>query len=138
MSSFSSGGHLLMHGCHTPRLPVVSCCIDERDNLPATANCAALTYPIILLELPYTSIHKILVGKEVPISADEAWSVQVSPFCLVQAKGDPISNPENTLVMAHTCEQQHVPVAIRWARIRCPLTVKGPDYYVRWVNPSGG
>jgi len=114
---FSAGGHLL--GMAVTRADFLSYrATDALDNLPATADRAALIYPIITLEAPYThtSTHKMLVGNHAPASENAAWSVQEfvnpqsPPFFLVQAEDDPISDPHNTLIMADACKREHVPV----------------------------
>ena len=147
---FSAGGHLLGMAATRPDFssyPVV----DSHDSQPAAADRAALIYPIITLESPYThtSTHKILVGNHATPQQDEAWSVQSfvtpdsPPFFLVQAKDDPISNPENTLIMKAACERSHVPVELyRYAtgghgfgmgKPGTP-TMEWPSHYQYWLH----
>ncbi|ORM65444.1 hypothetical protein PRCB_22270 [Pantoea rodasii] len=147
---FSAGGHLLGMAVNRPGFHAYQAS-DELDNLPATADRAALIYPIITLEPPYahTSTHKVLVGKGASLSADTAWSVQSyvtpqsPPFFLVQAEDDPVSDPHNTLIMAAACQQAHVPVEM----YRYPsgghgfgmgkpgtLTTEWPGHYLHWLN----
>lgn len=147
---FSAGGHLM--GMAATRADFTSYPpVDNLDSLPATADRAALIYPVITLESPYshTSTHKILVGSHATAQQDEAWSVQnyvkpdSPPFFLVQAKDDPISNPENTLIMKAACERQHVPVELfRYAtgghgfgmgKPGTP-TVEWPSHYQYWLH----
>jgi len=114
---FSAGGHLL--GMAAVRSDFQS--YPEQDALDRTrayADRAALIYPVITLEKPYThtSTHKILVGPHASDAENAQWSVQnfvtphTPPMFLVQAEDDPISNPQNTLIMAAACEREHVPV----------------------------
>lgn len=147
---FSAGGHLLGLAVTRPDFTSYPA-VDSLDNLPARADRAALIYPVITLEAPYThtSTHKILVGNHATAQQDEAWSVQnfvkpdAPPFFLVQAKDDPISNPENTLIMKAACEKQHVPVELyRYAsgghgfgmgRPGTP-TMDWPSHYQEWLH----
>lgn len=147
---FSAGGHLLGMAANRAGFHAYQAS-DALDNLPATADRAALIYPIITLEPPYahTSTHKVLVGKDASLSADTAWSVQSyvnpqsPPFFLVQAEDDPVSDPHNTLIMAAACKQQHVPVEMH----RYPSgghgfglgkpgtqTTEWPGHYLQWLN----
>ncbi|WP_343551139.1 alpha/beta hydrolase [Pantoea sp.] len=149
---FSAGGHLLGMAVTRPDFRSYMA-TDALDNLPASADRAALIYPIITLEAPYThtSTHKILVGKQASASADAAWSVQEfvnpqsPPFFLVQAEDDPISDPHNTLIMAAACQRQHVPVEMH----RYPSgghgfgmgkpgtpTTQWPGLYEKWLSQS--
>lgn len=147
---FSAGGHLL--GMAATRDDFTSYpAVDSVDRLPATADRAALIYPIITLEPPYshTSTHKILLGENATVQQDAQWSVQnyvtpqSPPFFLVQAKDDPISNPQNTLIMQAACEQKHVPVELfRYAtgghgfgmgKPGTP-TMEWPQHYQHWLQ----
>ena len=147
---FSAGGHLL--GMAVSRADFLSYrATDALDNLPATADRAALIYPIITLEAPYThtSTHKMLVGNHAPASEDAAWSVQEfvnpqsPPFLLVQAEDDPISDPHNTLIMADACKREHVPVEMHryssgghgfgMGRPGTP-TMAWPEHYEKWLK----
>jgi acetyl esterase/lipase len=93
---------------------------DALDHQPATADGAALIYPVITLLPPWshTATHRLLVGPQASEAADRAWSVQTwvttaTPPCfLVQAQDDPISDPHNTLLMADACRQHQVPVQL--------------------------
>lgn len=146
---FSAGGHLLGLAVTRPDYPSYSP-QDDLDQLPATADQAALIYPIITLEQPYThtSTHRILVGPHASATENAAWSVQnyvrpqSPPFFLVQAEDDPVSNPENTLLMEHACQQQHVAVELHrysrgghgfgMGRPGTP-TVAWPGLYEKWL-----
>ncbi|MCS5946950.1 hypothetical protein LNP25_28210 [Klebsiella variicola subsp. variicola] len=96
---------------------------DALDHQPATADGAALIYPVITLLPPWshTATHRPLVGPQASEAADRAWSVQLGdnghrPCFLVQAQDDPISNPHNTLLMADACRQHQVPSSFRHPR----------------------
>lgn len=146
---FSAGGHLLGLAVTRPDFPSYAA-QDDLDRLPATADKAALIYPIITLEQPYThtSTHRMLVGPHASAAENAAWSVQnyvrpqAPPFFLVQAEDDPVSNPENTLIMEHVCQQQHVAVALHrftrgghgfgMGRPGTP-TVAWPGLYEKWL-----
>ncbi|MFI3309544.1 prolyl oligopeptidase family serine peptidase [Ewingella allii] len=114
---FSAGGHLLGLAATRPDFRSYPE-LDALDKTPAYADRAALIYPIITLEKPYThtSTHKILVGPRATDQENAEWSVQnfvtphTPPMFLVQAEDDPISDPHNTLIMAAACEREHVPV----------------------------
>jgi acetyl esterase/lipase len=149
---FSAGAHLL--GMAVTRSDFRSYMpTDALDDQPAYADSAALIYPIITLEQPYThtSTHKILVGNNATANANAAWSVQEfvnpqsPPFFLVQAEDDPISDPHNTLIMADACERQHVPVEMHryssgghgfgMGRPGTP-TMAWPEHYQKWLKIS--
>jgi len=149
---FSAGGHLVGMAATRPDFAAYPAG-DKLDKLPATADRAALIYPIITLEKPYThtSTHKVLVGRDATAAENAAWSVQQfvtpqsPPFFLTQAVDDPISNPQNTLIMAAACQRQHVPVEM----YRYPTgghgfgmgragtqTVEWPGHYETWLTQT--
>lgn len=146
---FSAGGHLL--GMAITRTDFKSYpAVDSLDDAPAYAEHAALIYPVITLEKPYThtSTHKILVGPHADPTAEAAWSVQhfvtsaTPPVFMAQAKDDTISDPHNTLIMAAACQRHHVPVemhryshgghAFGMGKAGTP-TVKWPASYREWL-----
>lgn len=114
---FSAGGHLLGMAAARPEFQSYPP-TDKLDSLPAQADSAALIYPVITLEKPYThtSVHRILVSPHATAKAEAAWSVQnyvtpaAPPFFLVQAEDDPVSDPANTLIMYTACQKAGVPV----------------------------
>ena len=149
---FSAGGHLMGMAATRPDFPDYPD-YDEWDKKPLTVDRAALIYPIITLEKPYThtSTHHMLVGRDAPDSEDAAWSVQQyvtpysPPFFLTQAENDSISNPQNTLIMAAACQRQHVPLEL----YRYPTgghgfgmgragtaTVEWPGHYETWLKQT--
>lgn len=114
---FSAGGHL--SGMAATRTDLQSYPEqDALDRTPAYADRAALIYPVITLEKPYThtSTHNILVGSQATDEENARWSIQnfvtphTPPMFLVQAEDDPVSDPHNTLIMAAACQREHVPV----------------------------
>lgn len=147
---FSAGGHLMgMTACrpdvrtYTPR--------DRLDETAPRAEAAALIYPVITLEKPYThtSVHKVLAGPHASESLDARLSVQnyvtphSPPFFLIQADDDPVSDPHNTLIMYAACRQQNVPVDMhRFATgghgfgMGKPGTpsMQWPSYYQAWLR----
>lgn len=147
---FSAGGHLLGMAVTRPDFrsyPVT----DTLDKIHANADRAALIYPVITLEKPYThtSTHKILVGPDATDAQNAAWSVQnyvtpyAPPFFLAQAEDDPISDPHNTLIMTTACQKEHVPVEMhRYAtgghgfgmgKAGTP-TQEWPAHYEKWLR----
>lgn len=147
---FSAGGHLLGMAVERPYYASYAS-QDSLDRLPATAERAALIYPIITLDPPYThtSTHKLLVGPRGNLAQDNHWSVQnfvtpqSPPFFLVQAEDDPVSNPQNTLIMQQACLRAGVPVEL----LRYPTgghgfalgrpgteTVQWPAHYQQWLQ----
>ncbi len=147
---FSAGGHLL--GMAITRTDFRAYLAqDALDEVPAYAEHAALIYPVITLEKPYTrtSTHNILVGPHAEPAAEAAWSVQnfvtsaTPPVFLAQAEDDPVSDPHNALIMAAVCQRQHVPVEMH--RYSCgghafgmgkagTPTVKWPASYRDWLT----
>ena len=125
--------------------------VDALDEQPARADSAALIYPIITLEKPYThtSTHKMLVGHRAADAQEAAWSVQnyvtpqTPPVFLVQAEDDPVSSPQNTLIMQAACIREQVAVTM----YRYPTgghgfamgrpgtqTVQWPAEYEKWLR----
>ena len=147
---FSASAHLL--GLAVTRSNFVSYPpTDALDSLPAKADRAALIYPVITLEPPYThtSTHRILAGTGASLQQDAQWSVQnfvtpqSPPFFLVQAKDDPVSDPENTLILQAACQREHVPVELfRYSRGGHGFgmgkpgtpTVRWPAHYANWLT----
>lgn len=116
---FSAGGHLLGMAALRPDFASYPP-RDALDRRPASADGAALIYPVVTLEAPYnhTSTHKLLVGNH-PAAGEEArWSLQTyvtpqsPPLFLAQAEDDPVSNPQNTLILAAACRREGVPVGM--------------------------
>lgn len=147
---FSAGGHLLgMAACRADFASYSP--IDALDATPARADGAALIYPIISLEPPYThtATHRILAGPHASEEVDRAWSVQTyvnarTPPCfLAQAEDDKVSDPHNTLIMAAACRQHQVAVSLyRYAcgghgfamgRPGTP-SVEWPARYAEWLT----
>lgn len=149
---FSAGGHLLAMAA--TRFDYRSYPgVDALDNLPAKADRAALIYPIITLEKPYThtSTHKMLLGNHASDVQEAAWSVQndvtpqTPPVFLVQAEDDSVSSPQNTLILQAACVKQRVPVAMyryptgghgfAMGRPGTP-TVDWPAHYEKWLRQT--
>lgn len=116
---FSAGGHLM--GLAATRSAFASYqAADAIDGQSARPDLAALIYPVITLEPPYdhTSSRRSLIGSHPDAEASAEWSVEthVRPHCppvfLVQAEDDPISDPQNTLIMAAACRKAGVPVEL--------------------------
>lgn len=147
---FSAGGHLL--GMAATRRNLMSYAAqDALDDTPAYADSAALIYPVVTVEKPYThtSTHKILVGPHATAAEEAAWSVQhyvttdAPPFFLVQAEDDTTSNPDNTRIMQAACERAQIPVEMhRYAsgghgfgmgKPGTP-TITWPDRYEQWLR----
>jgi acetyl esterase/lipase len=147
---FSAGGHLL--GMAATRRNLISYTAqDALDDTPAYADSAALIYPVVTVEKPYThtSTHKILVGPHATAAEEAAWSVQhyvtedAPPFFLVQAEDDTTSNPDNTRIMQAACERAQIPVEMhRYAsgghgfgmgRLGTPTTT-WPNRYEQWLK----
>jgi len=116
---FSAGGHLL--GMAAARSAFASyAAIDSANALSARPSFAALIYPVITLKPPYdhTSTRKVLIGSHPSPALSSEWSVEdhvkarCPPVFLVQAEDDPVSDPQNTLIMQAACDQAHVPVEL--------------------------
>lgn len=146
---FSAGGHLSgMAACRADFASYSP--IDGMDDTPPRADGAALIYPVISLEPPYThtATHRLLAGPHAAEEVDRAWSVQtwvsgrMPPCFLVQAEDDNVSDPHNTLIMAAACRQHQVPVTLyRYAsgghgfalgRAGTP-SVEWPERYTAWL-----
>lgn len=150
---FSAGGHLL--GMASARSGAKTYpAVDAADEVSAKPAATALIYPVITLEPPYdkTSTRRALVGDRPDAAREAAWSVQTHvragcpPIFLVQADDDPVSNPENTRIMAAACQRAGVPVEIhRFATgghgfgmgKRGTPTVQWPGFYATWLKQRG-
>lgn len=116
---FSAGGHLMGLAATRSRFTSYEK-VDSVDDQSAKPNLVALIYPVITLMPPYdhTSTRKSLVGDRPTAGESAKWSVETHvksggpPMFLVQAKDDPISNPENTKIMATACEREGVLVEL--------------------------
>lgn len=146
---FSAGGHLMGMAATRPDFQSYPA-VDHLDHAPAYADRAALIYPVITLEAPYshTSTHKVLVGAHASQAENARWSVEryvtahTPPMFLVQAEDDPIADPHNTLIMAAACEAAHVPVqrylyasgghGFGMGRPGTP-TMQWPERYRQWL-----
>ncbi|WP_026111479.1 alpha/beta hydrolase [Winslowiella toletana] len=147
---FSAGGHLLGLAITRPDFASYSP-QDQLDSRPAYADGAALIYPIITLEKPWshTSTHRLLVGPHASAADNAAWSVQnfvnahTPPVFLVQALDDPIASPDNTLIMSAACRKAAVPVEMYryatgghgFAMGRAgTATMEWPGHYQTWLE----
>lgn len=114
---FSAGGHLLGmaalrpgYASYPPR--------DALDRTPASADAAALIYPVVTLEAPYThtATHRLLVGNHPAPGEEACWSLQTwvtpqsPPLFLAQAEDDAVSDPQNTRILDAACRREGVPV----------------------------
>jgi acetyl esterase/lipase len=117
---FSAGGHLL--GLAADRSAFRSyAAIDAADAVSARPDWAALIYPVISLKPPYdqTSTRKQLVGKHPSAAESAEWSVETHvgahcpPMFLTQAEDDPISDPQNTVIMKAACDHAGIPCELQ-------------------------
>ncbi len=150
---FSAGGHLL--GLAATGFAFQSYApIDSADNVPARPAAAALIYPVITLEPPYdhTSTRRRLIGDHPTPRQSAEWSVQTHvaagdpPFFLVQAEDDPISSPQNTVIMAEACARAGVPAEAHLMPsgghgfgMGRPgtATAQWPGWYETWLRTQG-
>lgn len=150
---FSAGGHL-MGMTATLGDSQTYAAQDSIDSIAAVAEGAALIYPPITLERPYTytSTHKVLVGADASAQEEAKWSVQnrvtesTPPEFLVQAEDDSVVDPQNTLIMAAACEQRGVAVEMhRYATgghgfglgRRGTAAEEWPGRYEEWLGRLG-
>ncbi|PIJ51443.1 hypothetical protein BL250_05410 [Erwinia sp. OLTSP20] len=120
---FSAGGHLMGMaitanglGDYPPQ--------DALDDTSVSVDGAALIYPVVTLERPWshTSTHRMLVGPQASDQQNARWSVQrhvtpaTPPVFLVQAEDDTLASPHNSIVMAEACQRAQVPVELHLYR----------------------
>jgi acetyl esterase/lipase len=114
---FSAGGHLA--GLAATRFAdTFYQPLDKVDTLSDRPDWAALVYPVITLEAPFTktSTHRQMVGRGSDPALESAWSVQTEvngrmpPVFLVHAEDDPIANIRHSEIMAAACQAVKVPV----------------------------
>lgn len=113
---FSAGGHLsgmtAVSGA-TERYPKV----DESDGTSSTPNFAGLIYPVLSLMPPFdkTETRRQLVGRHPDLEQSEALSVDrhvsqiACPIFLAQAKDDPVSPIDNSLLMFNALRNNNIP-----------------------------
>lgn len=109
---FSAGGNLAGIA-ETRSAATFYPAVDTADQLSARPDFAALIYPVISLQQPYDTTRS---GRELSTQADavQAYSVQLHvtprtpPTFLAQAKDDPISNIDNSLIMADALKKHGV------------------------------
>ncbi len=114
---FSAGGHLMGMAAARPDF-VTYPPADSLDLIRPAVETAALIYPIITLEAPYTHTNTYLqiLGNNASPADEASWSVenyvtrQFPPTFLAQAEDDRISNPHNTQIMHDTCRRMGVSV----------------------------
>ncbi|MCJ2036818.1 alpha/beta hydrolase [Methylobacterium sp. J-068] len=150
---FSAGGHLLglaATGAAFAAYPPV----DAADALSAEPNGAALIYPVITLVPPLdrTVTRRVLVGSRPAPATSAEWSVETHvragcpPMFLVQAEDDPISDSDNTRMMAEACRRAGVPVELHrlasgghgfgMGRAGTP-SAAWPSWYEAWLRRAG-
>ena len=150
---FSAGGHLM--GLAGVRADFASYApVDATDHRSAKAEAMALVYPVITLMPPYdhTWTRRMMIGEHPSAAESAAWSVQTHvragdpPTFLVQAQDDPISNPENTILMAAACKRAGVPVELHqpatgrhgFAMGRPgTASMAWPGWYETWLRAQG-
>lgn len=150
---FSAGGHLMGMAAARSGLHSYSP-IDGADTHSARPANAALIYPVITLLPPYdrTSTRKILIGDHPGASVSAQWSVQThvqkhcAPMFLTQAADDPISDPQNTVIMKQACLDAGVAVQFHalskgghgfgMGRSDSP-TAHWPAWYEDWLRENG-
>ncbi|MHC5308047.1 alpha/beta hydrolase [Bartonella sp. LJL80] len=114
---FSAGGHLMAMAAARSEFRSYQP-LDDIDQYSAHPAFAVFAYPVITLEPPYdnTSTRKVLIGRHPTPQQSALWSVQTHvkrnfpAAFLVQAANDPISNPENTVILQSACKKVGVPV----------------------------
>jgi acetyl esterase/lipase len=113
---FSAGGHLA--GLAATRFgDTFYQPLDKADMLSDRPDWAALVYPVITLEAPFTktSTHRQMVGRGSDPALESAWSVQTEvngrmpPVLLVHAEDDPIASIRHSEIMAAACQAARVP-----------------------------
>lgn len=149
---FSAGGHLLGLAATRPGFRAYEP-IDDVDRCPASVARVALAYPVITLLPPYdhTSTRRSLIGDHPGRQAAVDWSVQTyvtaqcPPAFLVQAADDPVSNPQNSAIMAQACKAKGVAVerlllprgghGFGMGRAS-PPTADWPGVYEQWLRKA--
>jgi len=150
---FSSGGHLFGLAATRSAFHAYPP-LDAIDQQSARPRFAALIYPVVTLEPPYdhTSTRRSLVGAHPTPEASAEWSVETHvrsgcpPMFLAQALDDPISNPQNSVILCDACKAAGVPVELHQfttgghgfalGRPGAP-TAAWPELYRRWRRADG-
>lgn len=147
---FSAGAHLLGLAINRPT-PQHHSAQDSMDRQAIHVEGAALIYPIVTLEAPYshTSTHHVLLGRTSTPQQERAWSLQTyihstsAPLFIVQAADDPIASPANSQILYQAALRQGVPVELHRFLVGghgFGLGQQGsevaiwPQLYLRWLN----
>ncbi len=112
---FSAGGHLAGMTAATPdvlQYPAV----DATDSVSSRPNFAGLIYPVLTFMPPFDHTHarREMVGQHptpeqsAALSVDHLVTAQMPPVFLAQAKDDPISPVDNSLLMFAALRQVNV------------------------------
>jgi acetyl esterase/lipase len=113
---FSAGGHL---AGTTATLPDADryAPLDKADTFSARPDFAALLYPVLTLYPPFhkTNTRYILIGdtpspeQQAAYSVEKSVSARTPKMFLAHSMDDPISPPDNGLIMAAALRQSNVP-----------------------------
>lgn len=150
---FSAGGHLMGLAGVAPALGAYAP-VDVADAQPVGIHALALAYPVITLMPPYdhTWTRRMMIGEHPSAAAGAQWSVQThvrhgdAPTFLVQAQDDPISNPQNTVLMAEACRRAGVAVELHRPETGKhgfgmgrpgTATMAWPGWYAAWLARQG-
>lgn len=150
---FSAGGHLMGITAVAPELGAYPP-VDAADQAPVSIHALALAYPVLTLMPPYdhTWTRRMMIGEHPSAAASADWSVQThvrhgdAATFLVQAQDDPISNPQNTVLMAEACRRAGVPVELHQPKTGKhgfamgrpgTATMAWPGWYAAWLKRQG-
>jgi acetyl esterase/lipase len=120
MLGFSAGAHLTGMTAVQPDAALYAP-VDAADAVSARPDFAVLLYPVLTMQKPFDTTHakKELLGAHPAQAARDALSVELHvdartpPMFLAQALDDPISPPENSMLMAAALRRAGVPVALQ-------------------------
>ncbi|WP_332861693.1 alpha/beta hydrolase [Janthinobacterium svalbardensis] len=119
MLGFSAGAHLVGMTAVQPDAALYAP-IDAIDGVSARPDFVVLLYPVLTMQRPFDTTHakQQLLGSRPTQAARDALSVELHvdartpPMFIAQALDDPISPPENSLLMAAALRRAGVPVEL--------------------------
>ncbi|MEC3909285.1 alpha/beta hydrolase [Sphingobium sp. CR2-8] len=151
---FSAGGHLA-GSLATRHAETVYTPVDAADAQDARPDIAALIYPVVSLDAPFThgGSRDMLLGKDAPVEARRARSVErrvdgaTPPLLLVHATDDGLVPPANSIALFKAMEAAKRPVALHIFEngghgfgVRLPPTMQAsawPDLLTRFAAGHG-
>lgn len=146
---FSAGGHIAGMLATQWDRPFYHA-IDHNDSISARPDFAVLLYPIVSMQAPLNQTHayKVLFKPNTnnnilrQYSVNQNVSANTPPMFIAHATDDPISSVENSQLLHHALEQQHIQNQLilfnqgghGWGLGNNPQTQQWPQLFLHWLT----